>query len=94
MNYIFLIVFTIMLSSFSAIEHKPKFCIDCKFYKNNFFFGSNAYGKCSLFPYDPVDDDYLVNGINNNEDKDYYHCSTARKWEDMCGKKGKFYEKK
>ena len=91
-----------MLSSFSAIKpkptlinHKPKICIDCKFYiKQNNFFISNEFGKCSLFPYECENDYYLVNGLNNEKDEEYYHCSTARKYEDMCGREGKFYEKK
>jgi hypothetical protein len=38
--------------------------------------------------------DFLVNGRNTNKPPDYYHCSIARKYEDMCGKDGKLHEKK
>ena len=79
----------------TLIETTPKFCIDCKFYiKPDFFLISNEFGECSLFVKEQSNDHFLVNGINNNDDKEYYHCSTARKWEDMCGREGKLYEKK
>jgi hypothetical protein len=34
-----------------------------------------------------------VNGIKEKK-IDFYYCSTARKYEDICGKEGKFYVKK
>jgi len=33
---------------------------------------------------------FLVSGV---EDKDYYFCSTARQYENLCGKEGKNYKK-
>ena len=91
MNYLFFIVCSIILSPFSAIEIKPKLCIDCKFFIKDSF-TSNKYGKCSLFIEEEENDSFLVNGIDNNNIK-YQYCSIARKYEDMCGKKGKFYKK-
>jgi hypothetical protein len=35
----------------------------------------------------------LVTGIKNKEEF-YYFCSTSRNFEHMCGKEGRFYEKK
>ena len=72
---------------------KPKLCTECKYFKNQFFTNSK-FGKCYLFPI-PIDNtDFLVNGRNTNKPPDYYHCSIARKYEDMCGKEGKLHEKK
>jgi hypothetical protein len=53
---------------------------------------SSDYGKCTLFHKHDHIDNYLVNGKIN--DIEYYYCSTARKYDFMCGKEGKFYEKK
>jgi hypothetical protein len=80
-------------SSNSASKIGPKFCINCKFYKKDFI-SFSEFGKCTNFLYYNDNDNYLVNGkINNNLDQ-YHYCSTARKFENMCGKEGKFYEEK
>lgn len=62
-----------------------KFCIDCKYFiepqKNVLLF----LGKCYLYP-------------KENKEKhlkpDYYHCISARKYQDMCGYSGKQFVKK
>lgn len=48
------------------------------------------FGKCTLFPLQQVD--FLVSGIKNAEN--YYYCSLARSWQDMCGKNATRYVKK
>lgn len=88
-----MVIYSVILSLFSASPIKPKLCIDCKFYTKNFF-TSSEFGKCSLFPTEKENDYFLVNGNKNNDDVEYHYCSTARKFERMCGEKGKFYEKK
>ena len=96
MNIIFVIVSLMILSPFSAMQIKPKFCIDCKFFKKDSSissFDNNKYGKCTLFENERGNDNFLVDGIDNSK-KEYTYCSIARKYEDMCGKEGKFYEKK
>jgi hypothetical protein len=35
-----------------------------------------------------------VNGKPDNNLDKYHYCSTARKFDNMCGKEGKFYEEK
>lgn len=92
MNYIFLILLSTFLTAFS-LQKNTKICIDCKFFSNNFFTDKN-FGKCILFPVSHHDTDYLVTGINKNEKPEYYFCSTARKFDYMCGEEGKKYEKK
>jgi hypothetical protein len=91
MKYIF-IIYSIILSPLLAIQLKPKFCIDCKFYKNNIFTDSK-FGKCSLFPKDEDNIDFLVNG-NKNNNIEYHYCSTSRLSNGMCGKEAEFYDKK
>lgn len=87
-----MIICSIILLPFSVSQIKPKLCIDCKFYRKNFF-TSSEFGKCALFPIGKDTDSFLVNG-KMDDNIEYYFCSTLRKYEDMCGKEGKLYEKK
>jgi hypothetical protein len=91
MNYIFLILLSTFLTTFS-LQPTEKICINCKFFSNSFF-NANKFGKCLLFPYKEDNTDYLVIGINKNEKPQYHYCSTARKFHYMCGEEGKKYEK-
>jgi hypothetical protein len=98
MNYILLCccIFYNTLSIISANQNIPKFCIDCKFFKNNFLTGSE-YAKCSAFPIIEIEKDnanFLVNGYKKDSKKEFEYCSIARKFEHLCGKEGKFYERK
>ena len=96
MKYIFMTICTVILSMFSGYEIKPKLCIDCKFFRKYKFSNDNNYGKCSFFRESIIDDDnhYLVTGIEKDKEELYYFCSTSRNFQHMCGKEGKFYEKK
>jgi len=87
MKYIFVIISSIILV-FSLNEITPKFCINCKFFKNNFV-TDPIYGKCYLFPKTEINTNYLITGIEKYID--YQYCSTVRKFDDMCGKEGKKY---
>ena len=49
MKYILIIIYYSILSTFSVNSMKPNFCVDCKFFRNNFISGT-SFGKCSLFP--------------------------------------------
>ena len=97
MNLIFryLYFFLPLLSeSISTNPIKPKLCVNCRYFTKDFFTPSR-FGKCILFPReDYSSSDYLVNGRKQNTKLDYYHCSTARHLEHMCGEEGKLYEKK
>lgn len=93
MNYFFIIICSIILSPFSASQIIPKLCVGCKFYTKDFFTNSK-YGKCALFPIEKDKDYFLVNGNNNKNDIEYTYCSISRKYENMCGKEGKFYKQK
>jgi hypothetical protein len=97
MNYILLCIFYYnILSTISANQNIPKFCKDCKFFKNDFFSGSE-FAKCSAFPIIEIEKDnsvFLVNGYKKESKKDFKYCSTARQYEHLCGKEGKFYERK
>ena len=90
-----MIICSIILSPFSASQIRPKLCIDCKFYTKDFF-TSSEFGKCSMFPREKDNDYFLVNGNDNgnNNNIELHYCSTSRKYDNMCGKAGKFYEKK
>jgi hypothetical protein len=97
MNYILLCIFYYnILSIISSNQNTPKFCKDCKFFKNNFLTGSE-YSKCSAFPIIEIEKDnanFLVNGYKKDSKKEFEYCSIARGYEHLCGKEGKFYERK
>jgi len=91
MKTIFMIFCYIFFSTSYSSEIRPKLCIDCKFCKKNFITGE--FSKCSLFIREQDNDYFLVNG-NKNNNVEYHYCSTARNSKNMCGKEGKYYEKK
>ena len=70
-------------------------CVKCKFVKKDFF--HPQFGKCALYPIpmeEPVDNFYLVTGNKSPPKKiDYHYCNTARTFDSMCGKDGKYYQK-
>lgn len=92
MKYFFIIIYYLNLFMFLSKSTKSKLCIDCKFFKNDLF-GKN-FGKCLLFEKTENYDDFLVDGKKRNKKIDYYYCSIARQFDDMCGKDGKLYEPK
>ena len=90
MNYIILIIFSIILPNISLKHIKPKICINCKYFLPDN--DNGKYGKCSLFPKKENNLNFLVNGIKN---EDYYYCSIARDTlYDMCREEGKYYKRK
>ena len=93
MNYIILIICSIILPIMSLKQTKPKLCINCKhFIPDN---SSGKFGKCSFFPRNEENKMYyLVNGMNEETEKKYNYCSISRNTNDMCGEEGKYYKKK
>ena len=83
--YIFLIT--------SSVTIKPKFCVNCKYFISTG--ASDAeneyYAKCSFFPKE--NGGYLITG-NKNSSNNFYHCSTARGYSDMCGENATHYKRK
>ncbi len=76
----------------NGIEHHAPICVNCKFFKNNFYTESK-FGKCTKFPQN-APDYTLIDGISVKTKQEYYYCATARNSESMCGKEGKFYQDK
>jgi hypothetical protein len=91
MKYIILILSSIIFSTFSLKNIKPKLCINCKHFISNFY--DDKYGKCALFPKIETDISYLVNGINEIKNDEFYYCTTVRSSENKCGKEGKLFKK-
>lgn len=92
MNYILIIIYYTIFSTFSTESTKPKLCINCKHFRQDFLSGSQ-FGKCALFPIIKYYDYSLVNG----KDPDiigYEYCSIMRNYDSYCGKEGKLYEEK
>ena len=48
MNYIIIIICSLILPIISLQKMKPKLCINCKYFITDN--DTNQYGKCSLFP--------------------------------------------
>ena len=74
-------------------QEGEKFCKNCKFFRKNFF-TETKYGHCSLFPNQPIDTNYLVDGYKDESPISYYYCSIARSSDRMCGSEGKFFVSK
>ena len=89
MNYIFLAIY-LPVCSFGVAN--PKLCVNCRFFITDY--GNGKFGKCSLFPVKDYDDDFLVNGIAEKKPLRYNFCSTARSYDNMCGKEGKLHKRK
>jgi len=90
------ILFGLFIISSSLRNYK--LCINCKY----FFYSNDLSGKCSLFKQieDPNEKEkkllnFLVTGIvkEDNNILSYLDCSIARKYDTICGKEGKKYEK-
>lgn len=93
MNFIIIIICSIILPIISVKVIKPKICINCKYFiQGN---GNTEYGKCLLFPRKEREIKFLVNGVNDINKDDYTYCSIARdNYSNMCGEEGKMYKKK
>lgn len=94
-----ILTFFYMVLSGGSLKTNPKFCVNCKFAINDniLFDDDNKFIKCSLFQINEElnDFNFLVTGVNHISDPDpyYIYCSTARKFDHMCGEEGKMYKK-
>ena len=88
-NYL-LYYFTSFFFERNCAKTKATKLIICnKFFKNSLL-TNNKFGRCSLFPKEEKRDiNYYVSGMEKNID--FHFCSTARTYDDMCGKDGKKY---
>ena len=88
----FLLIFLSNLLVIFSCEFKPKFCVNCKFYKKDFL-NLNRFGKCTYFINQNNNDKkyYLVDGTIEKNNIEYEYCSIARNSDTMCGKEGKHY---
>ena len=99
MYWNFISIFFFVSMAFSLKLTTPKFCVNCKYFlpSEGSFPSSPVYGKCLLFNQTIItaDETYLVTGVDNSEvSVEYNYCSTARKFENMCGIDGKRYVQK
>lgn len=91
MNYLIIILFSIILPIISVRQSKPKLCINCKHFVPDTITNIGIFSKCSLFPNKVGKINLLVNGINTYEN---FYCTTTRDTDNMCGEEGKYYKKK
>ena len=90
-----MLVIISLFSLFCFIEtYKPRLCVNCKYFIKPDDILDTGYGKCSKHPKEEDNNmNYLVTGIKNQNQKQYWYCSTARKYDTMCGPDGKDYKK-
>lgn len=86
--YLFIILSLFLLTSSLKIE--PKFCINCRYFIVPEDGIENEFGRCSKFPFENPKN--LVDGTIRKDD--YLYCSTARAFEECCGKNAINYKKK
>jgi len=92
MLYLYIFLFIHSLYSVYSIEVKPaKLCVNCKHFLLDHPLSNVENGKCLLFQTKKTD----KKNVNGHKILvDYEKCIVVRNSEDMCGKKGKYYEHK
>jgi len=85
--------YEVVTRNFFALTHAltPKLCIHCKHFMANREVGIE-FGKCRILPKKPIDTNLFVTGKTIYKEY-YWYCSTARQYENLCGEKGKQFEK-
>ena len=95
LSYMFigLLLCTVSLCTGDAVKQE-KICSSCKFFTNKK--DILLSGKCLLFPKIEIPNksekkhNFLI--LQKPKEMEYYHCSTARGFKDMCGEEGSKYE--
>ena len=83
----------------SPIIPPVNICAQCKFFiQSDSQMNGLSSGKCKMFPkidkeQAVIDFDYLVTGEKKEKKTEYFYCSTARSFRDMCGEEGVKYVK-
>lgn len=91
LNLLYLYWLVLNQQTLTTITNAENFCVNCVHFRKNFF-SLNEFGRCKLFPIDIENKaDYLVSG---KPGKEFRYCSTVRMDKDMCGPKGKYFQKK
>ena len=87
------IIMKIILLFLSIVSGFDKLCMNCKHFKRDIFTPSR-FGKCKKFL--TIDDNvnHLINGKKQEKTENMHYCSTARKFDILCGEEGVGYEPK
>jgi hypothetical protein len=67
--------------------------MNCKYFNRDVFTPSR-FAKCKKFLMKDNNVDHLIDGKRKEETKNMYYCSTARKFDILCGEEGTGYEPK
>lgn len=90
---LFLYIFLFISTSVYCVHVKPiKLCLNCKHFLLENPLSNPENGKCLLFPIKKMNKKSITSRYTNPVD--YEKCIVVRNSEDMCGKKGKYYEHK
>jgi hypothetical protein len=72
------------------VEAFDKLCMNCKHFKKDIFTPS-MFSQCKKFLIIDKNVNYLING---KKKENMHYCSTARKYDILCGEEGSGYEPK
>lgn len=65
-----------------------KFCVDCEHYLPHI--SNPTYGRCKAFPrtysLNKAETAYMVSGVFSEAEVEYFFCSSAREYQNMCGR--------
>jgi hypothetical protein len=103
---LYIILFATILYGVSSLTppnpYHQKKCINCEFFlakKKPFMIGLDNtpdYGQCSLFKKEHKKYNKFISDeeMKDKLDLEFYHCTSARAFNDMCGEEGRFYRKR
>ena len=83
----FILLFLTIVGAFD------KLCMNCKHFKRDVFTPSR-FGKCKKFLMIDNNVDHLIDGKRKETPENMHYCSTARKFDRLCGEDGTGYEAK
>ena len=87
-NIIMKIILLFCVSIVSALD---KLCMNCKHFKKDIFTPSK-YAQCKKFLIIDKNVNYLIDGKKQQKTENMHYCSTARKFDILCGENGTGYE--
>jgi len=67
--------------------------MNCKYFKRDLF-SPSRFAKCKKFLIVDNNVDFLIDGKKIELPETMYYCSTARKFDHLCGEEGTSYESK
>ena len=83
-------IILLFLTNVTAFD---KLCMNCKHFKRNVF-SPSRFAKCKKFLTIDNNVNHLIDGKKQEKSENMHYCSTARKFDILCGEEGTGYEPK